>query len=601
LPHDKKVLQRTTTDPLGNRTIETFDVFHRTASTEKRNPFGFITAQQDYAFDLTGLKILHRQKVIKNGAFSHDYDIRWEYDSMGREITVKESGGDDLAKATYSLYDCYGRLFELTKPDGVVLTHRYDALGRLETLTSSDKTIAYHYCYDLHHNPIRICDQITGSATTRQYDAFKHLVCESLANEQRLQYAYDPLGRLIGMTLPDHSGIAYTYAGTNLADVRRTDVAGVERYRHRYTAHDLAGRELTSQMVGSSGTRTLTWDSLGRNLSTHTTHWTETIPDGGYDAAGNLRCVTTRDPLGLATSQYAYDDLYQLTSEDGNNPHTYSYDSINNRIAKDAAQYSLNRLNQVTHDSCADYRYDLNGNLVTKELEGETTHYRYDALNRLVHVDLPQGTSYAYHYDSFGRRLSKSSSDDQSETYLYQGMREIGASINGDLVQLRVLGTGKGAELGAPVALELDGKVYTPVHDHRGNICCLLDSQNGQAAATYRYSAFGEAVTTTAIANPWGFASKRLDPETGFLYFGKRYYSPELGRWITPDPLGFTDGPNLYAYVHNSPLAAYAKWPGKKPWKLRLQPVVAIHPPLMPSLPVRPKGRVMFRAKMLCA
>ena len=52
--------------------------------------------------------------------------------------------------------------------------------------------------------------------------------------------------------------------------------------------------------------------------------------------------------------------------------------------------------------------------------------------------------------------------------------------------------------------------------------------------------------------SPWRFASKRVD-ETGLIFFGRRYYCPELGRWITPDPLGFKGGPNLYAYVHNSP------------------------------------------------
>jgi hypothetical protein len=40
------------------------------------------------------------------------------------------------------------------------------------------------------------------------------------------------------------------------------------------------------------------------------------------------------------------------------------------------------------------------------------------------------------------------------------------------------------------------------------------------------------------------------------VYFGRRYYAPNIGRWITPDPIGFNDGPNLYAYVHNNPLTA---------------------------------------------
>ena len=51
--------------------------------------------------------------------------------------------------------------------------------------------------------------------------------------------------------------------------------------------------------------------------------------------------------------------------------------------------------------------------------------------------------------------------------------------------------------------------------------------------------------------------SKRHDAETGFVYFSRRYYAPTTGRWITPDPLGFADGPNRYAYVHNNPLTLF--------------------------------------------
>ncbi|CUI18073.1 rhs family protein (plasmid) [Candidatus Protochlamydia naegleriophila] len=59
------------------------------------------------------------------------------------------------------------------------------------------------------------------------------------------------------------------------------------------------------------------------------------------------------------------------------------------------------------------------------------------------------------------------------------------------------------------------------------------------------------------MGNPWRFASKRVDPETGWVYFGRRFYDPSNGRWTTTDPLGFADGPNLYAYLHHSPLSAF--------------------------------------------
>ena len=53
------------------------------------------------------------------------------------------------------------------------------------------------------------------------------------------------------------------------------------------------------------------------------------------------------------------------------------------------------------------------------------------------------------------------------------------------------------------------------------------------------------------------FASKRKDSETDWVYFSRRYYDPEIGRWTTTDPAFFADGSNLYAYVHHSPLNTY--------------------------------------------
>ena len=94
----------------------------------------------------------------------------------------------------------------------------------------------------------------------------------------------------------------------------------------------------------------------------------------------------------------------------------------------------------------------------------------------------------------------------------------------------------------------------------------MLDAKTGQPAETYRYSAFGEetifnaegqSIADSQVGNPWRFACKRVDPETGWIYFGQRYYDPEIGRWTTPDPAGFVDGPNLYAYLHHNPLMAF--------------------------------------------
>ena len=80
----------------------------------------------------------------------------------------------------------------------------------------------------------------------------------------------------------------------------------------------------------------------------------------------------------------------------------------------------------------------------------------------------------------------------------------------------------------------------------------LIPTDKIAPQASQRFTAFGELPTKQHV--PWGFSGKRHDPETGFVYFGQRYYIPELGRWLTSDPLFFEDGLNLYAYVGNRPL-----------------------------------------------
>lgn len=177
-----------------------------------------------------------------------------------------------------------------------------------------------------------------------------------------------------------------------------------------------------------------------------------------------------------------------------------------------------------------------------------------------------------YTYDGQNRRLSKqnlSRKDPKGRwkpqpavRYLYAGQNEIGSyDADGRCQELRLLGIGKGAEIGAAIAMEIDGKPYAPLHDDAGNVTGLIDAKDGRVVETYRYTAFGEHVlydgngsTIEKALSPWLFSSKRFDVETGCLCFGRRYYDPETSRWLTPDPIGLSGGPNLYAYTCNAPL-----------------------------------------------
>jgi RHS repeat-associated protein len=93
------------------------------------------------------------------------------------------------------------------------------------------------------------------------------------------------------------------------------------------------------------------------------------------------------------------------------------------------------------------------------------------------------------------------------------------------------------------------------VYDGNGNVTALVDAADGSVVARYDYSPFGMTVLAdgpAAAANPWRFSSKEHDA-TGLVYYGYRYYSPELGRWINRDPADESGGINQLAFCSNRP------------------------------------------------
>ena len=254
---------------------------------------------------------------------------------------------------------------------------------------------------------------------------------------------------------------------------------------------------------------------------------------------GNLLNKTRQTSAHQTLCDYSYDALYQLRTETitGFDTHEYTYDSLYNRRLRDDRQYTINALNQLLNTGETTYSYDKRGNLIAESSSADDAEYAYDALGRLSALTR-RGVRYTYQYDAFNRRVAKSSEDGQ-ERYLYIDQNEIGkVDASGKIVELRVLGYGKGAEIGSAIALELGDKIYIPIHDHCGHISLLLDLETKTPVEEYVYNAFGEEKRYgVATTNPWHFSSKRLDPESGWIYFGRRYYDPSTGRWTTPDPV----------------------------------------------------------------
>ena len=87
----------------------------------------------------------------------------------------------------------------------------------------------------------------------------------------------------------------------------------------------------------------------------------------------------------------------------------------------------------------------------------------------------------------------------------------------------------------------------------RSNATCPAGVRPRKAGPN-QYDPFGRVVSTTGSPGnfTFRFSTKPLDKETGFYYYGYRYYDPLTGRWPSRDPIEEKGGVNLYGFVRNN-------------------------------------------------
>ncbi len=97
--------------------------------------------------------------------------------------------------------------------------------------------------------------------------------------------------------------------------------------------------------------------------------------------------------------------------------------------------------------------------------------------------------------------------------------------------------------------------------DHQGSVVPTAD-RTGYVTPFMNYSPWGElgsvdatqAYTAPPQGSPFGYTGREFDAETGLWQYRARYYSPRLGQFLSTDPIGMADDPNLYMYVGLDPV-----------------------------------------------
>jgi len=535
------------------------------------------------------------------------------YNTRGQPLTYTDS----LGKTTTATYDdYYGTIDSVTDPQGNTITYIHDfLLGRVTSMTDArGNTTSYEY--DALDRVIKIKDTLNGLINTThktaglgsltdqngntssfQYDALnlltdvidplgktKHLSYDTMGNQASRTdfnkavtgYTYNVMNNLTKIQYPGDNRVALAYnTGGKLTQMN--DYTGTTSYDYNamgrmiahtngqelsvYYAYDYAGN-LAALTYPGGKTVHYSYDSQGRLIQVE--DWAGRKTTYSYDQRGLVVDITL--PNGTKT-HYDYDDagrmigLKNLKSDDSViASYTYTLDRNGNIIAETVDQplspvmqslssnYSYGQDNRLVSVNDVSLTYDLNGNLVKK---GDIT-YEYDYENRIKKVVNTNGT-WEYEYDGLGNRVGLKAGGETRRFLLgTRGMTHTLAEHEGDgnLIAYYIYG------LGLVYKVDVSDKPYYYYYNFTGSTVAMTDT-DGNIVNKYAYTPFGGlAGSVEAVSNPFRYVGRFgvMDDNNGLYYMRARYYDPDVGRFITKDPIGFGGGVNLYGYVGGNPI-----------------------------------------------
>ncbi|MBI3884659.1 MAG: RHS repeat-associated core domain-containing protein [Opitutae bacterium] len=456
------------------------------------------------------------------------------------------------------------------------VSYGYDPLGRL------NKSYVFDYTYLANSNLLQSVAYSGWNYTdTRNYDPTHDWVASrtTVVGTTKASFGYtrDSLGRV---TQTGKTGELFNRYGdgtqglwTNYGYDDRSQLTS-EQTRLAGTTTVLTGRDdaYAFDNLGNRSTATHNGNSTAYTSNSLNQYSSRTVP-GVFDVAGAAASAATVTVNGSAAGVARHGD-YFFKGQPLTNTSSAVYSSLS--ISDGTTTTALQAFLPASPEPFA---YDADGNLLA---DGRWT-YTYDAENRLTAMETTGAAASAgtprqrleFRYDGFGRRIGKKVFHDAAgwvldfeRRFVYDGWNMIeelngttGAKLRTYAWGLDLVGSLQGAGGVGGLLLTRDGSdSYLPVYDGNGNVHGLVKAADGSLAAAYEYDAFGRTLRESgpyAATHALRFATKYTDLETGLLYYGLRYYSPGLGRFINRDPFSERGGLNLYEFVQNN---AVSRW-----------------------------------------
>ena len=473
---------------------------------------------------------------------------QYSYDENNRLITITPPSG--VGVTTYT-YDNNGNVLQRTDGNNVQTNYTYDALNRVVFVEYPTSNISFSY--DANSNYKTIAN--TAAETIQHtYDALNRVVSSEIdfnVFNKTLNYTYDAMGNVKTVTDPADGVTTYTYDCLN----RLKTITDPTADAYVFTYDNISRR--TQLTYPTNAYTTYKYDEANNLLNITTCTSADAIISSynyTYDQVGNRMSMT--DQTGKKTS-YVYDQINRLTKTNypAGTTVDYTYDGAYNRLTKtinssSTTHYSYDGENKLTFDGTYTYHYDGAGNLISKSDGVQTTTYAYNYENQLTQVTLPDSSTVTYQYYAIFDRFSRTNT---TETIYYLYEREdllMELDNTGALISQYT----HGPYVDEPFSICSEVSPYYYHYDGLGSITMLTDSAE-TVVNTYTYEDYGSIHSESeTVRNNYKYTGREHDSKTGLYYHRLRYYQPDVGRFITKDPLGMIQGPNLYVYVEDNPV-----------------------------------------------
>ena len=480
--------------------------------------------------------------------------VAFEHDAMGQVVAIHEG-----ARRTELKHDAAGRIVERVHDGAITERLAYDPVGRLVSVTSDAASI--EYAYDARGRVIAEKVTAGGRTTTvrAEVDAMGDVVRFAIPGAD-MQIERDVMGNPVRVRVGDADQLAFTY-----------DAAGqlVERVL------PAGGRIRTTATPQGALSRIEVWSAQASPVAAGAPEWVGRIPPGQTFARDYLwspgrRLAAISDPAGrrVELPRDAAGRVIERREVQGAKHTTleaFGWDPSGN--AHEPGQpRAYDPGGRLAGRGAATYAYDELGRLAEKRLaSGETWKYEWNEDDTLRAVLLPDGRAVRFAYDPFARRIGKRverSGYVQSATrYLWWGntlvseIREEAAASGDPIVEERTYLGFPGSPLPFAERTSKAGAAETRYYVEAPNgIPEALVTADGTVAGQLEASLFGAVDGARAGFTPRRFPGQQDDREIGLHYNRHRYYDPETGQYISPEPLRIAGGSlKAYQYVDGLP------------------------------------------------